>query len=60
MKDIAGDKTVPNELLNILIKSGNLSMEDIIDEFVTIFITTCIQAFGVQFFTYFRRFKTYL
>ena len=38
MKDIADDKTVPDDLLSILIKYGSLSMDDIIDEFLTIFI----------------------
>ena len=36
MKDIADEKTVPEDLLSILIKDGSLSMEDIIDEFLTI------------------------
>ena len=38
MKDIADDKAVPNDLLSVLIKDGSLSMDDIIDEFLTIFI----------------------
>ncbi|XP_028406549.1 cholesterol 24-hydroxylase-like [Dendronephthya gigantea] len=38
MKDIANGKAVPDDLLSILIKDGSLSMEDIIDEFVTIFL----------------------
>ena len=37
MKDIADDKAVPDDLLSLLIKDGSLSLDDIIDEFVTIF-----------------------
>jgi cholesterol 24(S)-hydroxylase len=38
MKDIADDKAVPDDLLSLLIKDGSLSLDDIIDEFVTMFI----------------------
>ncbi len=38
MKDIAENKDVPNDLLNILINDSSLTREDIIDEFITIFI----------------------
>ncbi|XP_028406656.1 cholesterol 24-hydroxylase-like [Dendronephthya gigantea] len=38
MKDIANGKAVPDDLLSILIKNGSLSMDDIIDEFLTIFL----------------------
>ena len=38
MKEIKDDKTVPDDLLSVLIKDGSLSMDDIIDEFLTIFI----------------------
>ncbi|XP_028406688.1 cholesterol 24-hydroxylase-like [Dendronephthya gigantea] len=38
MKDIADGKAVPDDLLSILIKNGSLSMEDIIDEFLTVFL----------------------
>ena len=38
MKDIGDDKAVPDDLLSILIKDGSLLMNDIIDEFLTIFI----------------------
>ncbi|XP_028406678.1 cholesterol 24-hydroxylase-like [Dendronephthya gigantea] len=38
MKDISDGKAVPNDLLSILIKNGSLSMDDMIDEFVTIFL----------------------
>ena len=38
MKEIKDDKTVPNDLLSVLIKDGSLSMDEIIDEFLTIFI----------------------
>ena len=38
MKNIADGKQVPNDLLNILIKDDNLSMDDKIDEFITIFV----------------------
>ena len=37
-KDIADDKTVSDDLLSLLIKNGSLSTDDIIDEFLTIFI----------------------
>jgi cholesterol 24(S)-hydroxylase len=38
MKDIADDKAVPGDLLSLLIKDGSLTLDDIIDEFLTIFI----------------------
>ena len=38
MKDIAGGKAVPDDLLSLLVKDGSLSLDDIIDEFLTIFI----------------------
>ncbi|XP_028405453.1 cholesterol 24-hydroxylase-like [Dendronephthya gigantea] len=38
MKDIRQDKVVPEDLLSLLINDGSLSMDDIIDEFITIFI----------------------
>ena len=38
MKEIKDDKTVPDDLLSVLIKDGSLSMDNIIDEFLTIFI----------------------
>ena len=38
MKDIAADKAVPDDLLSVLIKDGSLPLDDIIDEFLTIFI----------------------
>ena len=38
MKDIAENKDVPNDLLNLLITDGSLSMDEMIDEFLTIFI----------------------
>ena len=38
MKDIADNKSVPDDLLSLLIKDGSLSLDDIIDEFLTIFI----------------------
>ena len=41
MKNIADDKTVPDDYLSLLIKHGadsSLSMDDIIDEFLTIFV----------------------
>ncbi|XP_028406559.1 cholesterol 24-hydroxylase-like [Dendronephthya gigantea] len=38
IKDIGDGKAVPDDLLSILIKDGSLSMDDIIDEFVTIFL----------------------
>ena len=37
-KDIAENKDVPNDLLNLLIKDGSLTMDEMIDEFITIFI----------------------
>ena len=37
-RDIAEGKNVPEDLLNNLIMSGNLTKEEIIDEFITIFI----------------------
>ena len=38
MKDIANGKDVPDDLLSVLIKDGSLSLDDIIDEFLTIFL----------------------
>ncbi|XP_028400170.1 cholesterol 24-hydroxylase-like [Dendronephthya gigantea] len=38
MKDIANNSIVPNDLLSILIKDGSLSLDEVIDEFLTIFI----------------------
>ena len=38
MKDIAENKDVPNDLLNLLINNGSLTRDEIIDEFITIFI----------------------
>ena len=38
MKDIADDKEVPNDLLSTLIRDGSLSMDEMVDEFITIFI----------------------
>ena len=38
MKDIAENRDVPNDLLNILINDSSLTKEDIIDEFITILI----------------------
>ncbi|XP_028390951.1 cholesterol 24-hydroxylase-like [Dendronephthya gigantea] len=38
MKDIAEGRDVPNDLLNLLINNGSFTMEEIIDEFITIFI----------------------
>ena len=38
MKDIAENKDVPNDLLNLLITDGSLTMDEIIDEFLTIFV----------------------
>ncbi|XP_028406560.1 cholesterol 24-hydroxylase-like [Dendronephthya gigantea] len=38
MKDISDGKSVPDDLLSILIKDGSLSMDDMIDEFVTVFL----------------------
>ena len=38
MKDIAENKDVPNDLLNILVNDSSLTREDIIDEFITMFI----------------------
>ena len=38
MKDIAENRDVPNDLLNILINDSSLTKEDIIDELITIFI----------------------
>ena len=38
MRDIAENKDVPNDLLNILINDSSLTRDDIIDEFITIFI----------------------
>ncbi|XP_028391234.1 cholesterol 24-hydroxylase-like [Dendronephthya gigantea] len=36
--DIDEKKDVPNDLLSLLIRDGSLTMEEIIDEFITIFI----------------------
>ena len=38
IKDIEANKPVPDDLLNILVNDKTLSMDDIIDEFLTIFI----------------------
>ena len=38
MKDIAAGKCVPDDILSLLIKDGSLSIDDIADEFLTIFI----------------------
>ena len=38
MKDIADEKEVPNDLLSTLIRDGNLSMDEMVDEFLTIFL----------------------
>ena len=38
MKDIADNKPVPDDLLSLLIKDDSLSLDDIIDEFLTMFI----------------------
>ena len=38
IKDIEADRDTPNDLLGILVSDKLLSMEDIIDEFVTIFM----------------------
>ena len=38
MKDISDNKDCPNDLLNLLIKESILSLDDKIDEFITIFI----------------------
>lgn len=38
MKDIDDNKAVPDDLLSLLVKDGSLSLDDIIDEFLTIFI----------------------
>ena len=38
IKDIKANKSVPNDLLNILVNDKTLSMDDIIDEFIIIFI----------------------
>ena len=38
MKDIGDDKEVPNDLLSTLIRDGNLSIDEMVDEFITIFI----------------------
>ncbi|CAB4014268.1 cholesterol 24-hydroxylase-like [Paramuricea clavata] len=40
MKDIAENKDVPNDLLNLLINDGSLTKEEIVDEFLTIFISS--------------------
>ena len=38
MKDIEANKPVPDDLLNILVNDKTLSMDDIIDEFITVFV----------------------
>ena len=38
MQDIANDKAVPHDLLSLLVQDGSLSLDDIVDEFLTIFI----------------------
>ena len=38
MKDIADGREVPNDLLSTLIRDGNLSMDEMVDEFLTIFL----------------------
>ncbi|XP_028418459.1 cholesterol 24-hydroxylase-like [Dendronephthya gigantea] len=38
MRDIANNSIVPNDLLSILIKDGSLSLDEVIDEFLTVFI----------------------
>ena len=38
MKDIAENRDVPNDLLNLLITDGSLTMDEMVDEFITIFI----------------------
>ena len=38
MKDIADDKEVPNDLLSTLIRDGSSTMDEMVDEFITIFI----------------------
>ena len=38
MQDIAENKDVPNDLLNLLINDGSLTREEIIDEFITVLI----------------------
>ena len=38
VKDIEANKQVPDDLLNILVNDKTLSMDDIIDEFLTIFV----------------------
>ena len=38
-KDICGDnKEVPNDLLSTLIRDGSLTMDEMVDEFLTIFL----------------------
>ena len=37
-KEIADNKNVPNDLLRMLIKDGSLSIDEIADEFITIFM----------------------
>ena len=39
MKDISEKKDVPNDLLYLLINDGSLTMEEIVDEFITIFVS---------------------
>jgi cholesterol 24(S)-hydroxylase len=38
MKKIADGEPVPNDLLSLLIQDGSLSVDEIVDEFVTIFV----------------------
>ena len=38
IKDIEANKPVPDDLLNILVNDKTLSMDDIIDEFITVFV----------------------
>ena len=38
MKNIADNTAVPEDLLSILIKTGSFSMDELIDEFLTIFV----------------------
>ena len=38
MKDIGDDKEVPNDLLSTLIRDGSSTMDEMVDEFITIFI----------------------
>ena len=38
IRDMEADKDVPNDLLNLLVNDKTLSMDDMIDEFLTVFI----------------------